>query len=187
VVLVYLGGRGVGAGIVAHGQLVVGCHGAAGEIGLAPLGLPRGRRPMAALEQRFSTSAIAAALAEAGLDTRPDPMTALAGHARAGVPSARRLRRATLDAVAYAVTWVALMGDPQVILIGGDIRNLLACDMAKLTQRVATRVHMPPEITCAALDSGAILTAAQERCWTTWLAHGVDRPSAPAPVTGRGA
>jgi predicted NBD/HSP70 family sugar kinase len=187
VVLVYLGGRGVGAGIVAHGQLVVGCHGAAGEIGLAPLGVPSGRRAMAGLEQRCSVEAIAAALAEAGLDTGPDPMTALANHARAGVPQARRLRRATLDAVAYALTWVALMGDPQVILIGGAIRHLLACDLDTLTHRLAGRVPMLPEISCAALDSGAILTAAQERCWTTWLARGIDRPSAPARPAGRGA
>jgi len=71
VVYLYLGRRGVGAGIISGGRLTQGGHGAAGEIGIIPLGVAAGSAPGTRVEDSISVAAIGRALQAHGLDAAP--------------------------------------------------------------------------------------------------------------------
>lgn len=173
VIYVYLGGRGVGAGIISGGRLTQGGHGAAGEIGIIPLNAAEGSAPGTRVEDRISVAAIGRALQTHGLDTAPAPIAALVRWAESKDESACRIRSQVLDALAHSILILSAIVDPTVVLIGGAARDLLDIDLIKVTERLASQMPAPPALEFAQLDSGAVLQSAQMRCWRRILAGGI--------------
>lgn len=113
-------GTGVAAGIVAAGKLQLGAHGAAGEIGyIAPTLASIGRRrpDEALLEERIGGRGVATwASRELG---RPVTLAQLMA-AREEEPEAR-LRDQLMDEICFWIANVAIVNDPELVLIGGGI------------------------------------------------------------------
>lgn len=129
-------GTGIGGGVVMNGQLVPGCHGAAGEIGHFPVNPAEPERcgcgKYGCLEQYASATGIVR-LAEEALTADPHRATRL----RAGALSAKTIFEAAKadDALALALVervcmllgqamaTIAGVVDPEVFVIGGGMAN----------------------------------------------------------------
>lgn len=173
VIYLYLGRSGVGAGIISGGRLTQGGHGAAGEIGVIPLCAARGSVSGTRVEDRISVAAIGRALQANGLDAAPAPIAALVRWAEAKNEDACRIRSDALDALAHSILILSAILDPTVVLVGGAARDLLGIDLLTMTERLASQTATPPALDFAHLDSGAVLQAAQMRCWRRILAEGI--------------
>lgn len=173
VIYLYLGRSGVGAGIISGGRLTQGGHGAAGEIGVIPLGAARGSVSGTRVEDRISVAAVGRALKENGLDAAPAPIAALVRWAEAKNEDACGIRSDALDALAHSILILSAILDPTVVLVGGAARDLLGIDLLSMTERLASQTATPPALDFAHLDSGAVLQAAQMRCWRRILAGGI--------------
>jgi len=84
-----------------------------------------------------------------------------------------RIRSDALDTLAHSILILAAILDPTVVLIGGAARDLLDIDLIEMTERLASQTPAPPALEFAHLDSGAVLQAAQMRCWRRILAGGI--------------
>jgi predicted NBD/HSP70 family sugar kinase len=173
VIYLYLGRSGVGAGIISGGRLTQGGHGAAGEIGIIPLCMAAGAAPGTRVEDSISVAAIGRALQAHGLDAAPAPIPALVRWAEAKNEDACRIRSDALDALAHSILILSAILDPTVVLIGGAARDLLDIDLIAMTERLVSQTPAPPALEFAHLDSGAVLQAAQMRCWRRILAGGI--------------
>lgn len=173
VIYLYLGRSGVGAGIISGGRLTQGGHGAAGEIGIIPLCAVGGSASGARVEDRMSVSAIGRALQANGLDPAQAPIAALVRWAEAKNEDACKIRSDALDALAHSILVLSAILDPTVVLVGGAARELLDIDLLAMTERLASQTSTPPTLDFAHLDSGAVLQAAQIRCWRRILAGGI--------------
>ncbi len=135
-------GTGVAAGIVSGGQLIHGAHGAAGEIGyIAPS--PEaliGRKPdEALLEERIGGRGVATwASAELGQPTTmQDLLTADQNTPEHAV--AKRL----LDEICFWIANVAIVVDPEVVVLGGGIMRARS-GIAERAQAAIARVWPVP-------------------------------------------
>jgi predicted NBD/HSP70 family sugar kinase len=173
VIYLYLGRSGVGAGIISGGRLTQGGHGAAGEIGVIPLCVARGSVSGTRVEDRISVAAIGRALQTNGLDAAPAPIAALVRWAEAKNEDACKIRSDALDALAHSILILSAILDPTVVLVGGAARDLLGIDLLTMTERLASQTAKSPALDFAHLDSGAVLQAAQMRCWRRILAGGI--------------
>jgi len=173
VIYLYLGRSGVGAGIISGGRLTQGGHGAAGEIGIIPLWAAKGSARATSIEDTISVAAIERALQVHGLDATPAPIPALVRWAEAKNESACKIRSDALDALAHSILILSAILDPTVVLIGGAARGLLDIDLIEMSERLASQTPAPPALDFAHLDTGAVLQAAQLRCWRRILAGGV--------------
>jgi glucokinase len=113
-------GTGVAAGIVSHGELVQGAHGAAGEIAyLAPsLEAASRRQPdQALLEERIGGRGVATwASAELGRATSMQALLA----AEASTPEHAVAER-LLDEICFWIANLTVVLDPEVVVLGGGI------------------------------------------------------------------
>lgn len=113
-------GTGVAAGIVAHGELVLGAHGAAGEIGyIAPTAdvLDRRVRDEALLEERIGGRGVATwASAELG---HPVTMADLMA-AREGTRE-HEIKQQLLAEICFWIANVTVVLDPEVVVLGGGM------------------------------------------------------------------
>ncbi|MGO4105551.1 ROK family protein [Leifsonia sp. YAF41] len=173
VVYLYLGRRGVGAGIVSGGRLTQGGKGAAGEVGIIPLSAGDSSERPTRIEDRISVAAIQGALEASGLDVEPAPVPALVRWAESGNTEARAIRTAVLDALTQSILILSVILDPTVVLIGGAAADLTALDLAELGERLALRTPALPVIDFAQLGTEALISAAHEQCWQRILAGGI--------------
>ncbi len=156
-------GTGIAAALVADGRLVTGAHGEVAEIGHLPV---RAANPCACgadgcLETVASASSIARAYA-----ARSGVAVAGAADVVARLdsdPVAREVWQEAIDALADAISLLALVANPALVVIGGGL-GLAGHDLvAPLTAavRARTRVVEPPRITVAELgDRGGVVGAA---------------------------
>ncbi|MFD7416490.1 ROK family protein [Kitasatospora purpeofusca] len=168
---VYLSlGTGVAAALTVGGRVLDGAHRAAGEIAYLDPGRPPGA-PVAAfadghapLEELVGGRALAersaAELGEAltadRLFTSPDP-------------AARRIAREALDTLATAVANIAVLLDPERVVVGGGMMAAGAVILPALAERLDRAVPFPPTVLPArfAADAslhGAITLALDHRC-----------------------
>lgn len=169
-VYLYLGERGIGAGIMAGGKLVRGRHGGAGEIGLIPIGE---QLDDVNFEERMSTTAIAARLEQSGTPITGSVIGALLARAASGDASAISLRADIIAGFAHAITIIAALLDPAVILFGGHASEFGDQERAEIAAIIAHRLPFLPQLECAQLDDDAVLEAARRRCWSRVLAGGL--------------
>lgn len=168
-VYLYLGERGIGAGVIAGGRLIEGDHGAAGEIGLFPLSAT----DRTDFEDATSTIAIAARLEAAGHEVAEPAVERLLALADAGDPAARRLRSEVLASFSHAIAVITAILDPHVILLGGHARAFRAAEHAEMLDPLRGGLPFLPEVRAARSNPDAVLDSALNRCWQQLLAGGL--------------
>ncbi|MBS1860334.1 MAG: ROK family protein [Actinobacteria bacterium] len=115
-------GTGVGMGIVVDGRVLHGARGAAGELGMLPVGTkhvapdPRALGPLEAIAGGGGLAARWAELAGEGAEGRDAFAAAAAGEA-----TARRLLTEQAAALAMAIRAIDAILDPPLIVLGGGI------------------------------------------------------------------
>lgn len=124
-------GTGIGAGLVINGTPLLGCHGAAGEIGhlkIKDTGPACGCGGQACLEQYASARALAQNAQAIAADMGFDPKSSNYTNAKAVLISSMNGDKAALLAVqtmcemlARAMASISCLIDPQAIIIGGGI------------------------------------------------------------------
>ena len=157
---VYLNlGTGLSAAIVLGGRVLVGRHGAAGEIGynlrqLADVGLATNRRTL--LEEMVSGQAMHARAAMAGR-----PLTAAEVFAAApGDPELDELISAFVRELAFHVTNLAILVDPARIAVGGGMARSWERIEPVLADALRQAVPYPPELVLADFPEKAPLLGA---------------------------
>lgn len=161
-------GTGLGIGIVSHGELFTGAHGAAGEVGFLPLSLGspellRHGSRRGALEEAVSADAVVRTARELGMTGR---LTAkrIFDEARAGTPAAVAAVRQESERLALVVAAVSAVLDPDLVVLGGGVGRstdlLLAPVRTALHQTTPLRPALAPsELGDNAVLLGAIATA----------------------------
>ncbi|MFD8697209.1 ROK family protein [Kitasatospora purpeofusca] len=171
---VYLSlGTGVAAALTVGGRVLDGAHRAAGEIGYLDPGGPSGvpGRPAAAfadghaqLEELVGGKALGErSAAELGQELTADRLFTSPD------PAARRIAREALDTLATAVANIAVLLDPERIVVGGGMMAAGAVILPALTERLDRAVPFPPTVlparfTADASLHGAITLALEHRC-----------------------
>jgi predicted NBD/HSP70 family sugar kinase len=136
-------GTGVGGGIVAHGRILEGCHGIAGEWGqivLDPNELP------SAYGTRGTIEAI---LCGPGLETFYEKRTGtrkrlkeIVGGA-AGDPDAQATIERLTDYLAQGLSYVIDILDPHAIVFGGGVGNIDALYMPAMREKIRAKIFNP--------------------------------------------
>lgn len=168
-VYLYLGARGIGAGIVAGGRLIEGDHGAAGEIGLSPLSA----NDRTDFEDTTSTRAIAARLEAAGHEVADPAIDQLLALADSGDEAAQRIRADVISAFSHAIAVITALLDPHVILLGGHARAFREVEHREMLDPLRGELPFLPEVRSAQPKPDAILDSALNRCWQQLLAGGL--------------
>lgn len=164
-------GTGVGAGLVLDGRLFRGATEAAGEVGYlppSPQALGRTYTEWGPLEEVAGLHGLVnrarQALAQGTPSTlaQADPLTseAIFRAARAGDPLAMALMAETADYLALAVAALALVLNPERILLGGQGAHAADLLLPKIRERIQGVVPAMPVLEPAQLgDRGVILGA----------------------------
>lgn len=155
-------GTGLGMGVVADGELFLGAHGAAGEIGYLPLdGVPASgtapRRGM--LEDAVSADAVVRAARALGM-TGPLTAKRVFDAARAGDRAARDAVRQEGERLALAVAAVSAVLDPDLVVLGGGVgrgADLLLTTVAGTLHRLTP---LRPRIEPSTAGDDAVLLGA---------------------------
>lgn len=173
VVYLYLGHRGLGAGIISGGRLTQGGHGAAGEVGIIPLRADSPAGGSTRIENKVSVAAIAAALEQCGLKSGPSPVALLVDFTAQGNTDAQTIHAEVLSALTQSILILSAILDPSVVLLGGAATELGATELDKITARLVAQTPAPPALMFAQLGSDALILAAQAQCWRRILSGGI--------------
>lgn len=159
-------GTGLGAGLILRGDLVVGQHGAAGEIDFAVRGGhdDLGARPI---------SMFAQALAERGdVETalrQPYAVPDIFAAARAGDELARAVVREAAARIATYVLPIAAVADVELVVLGGGIGVNGDLLLEPITEELTRHLPFPPRVEVSSLGDAAVLTGALAVGLTTAL------------------
>lgn len=161
-------GTGVGLGLIIDGRLHRGAHGLAGEIGHLPIGV--GEEPVATADEAgpagrgwFASSAVADALVQlASTRGMPGPLTlrSVFSLARKGDPLAREVVEVEARLLARAVSTIAAVVDPELVILGGGVGHNgdLLVEPIERELRSITPLSMP--VVTSALGTDAVLHGA---------------------------
>jgi predicted NBD/HSP70 family sugar kinase len=167
------GGIGVGAGLVAGGELVRGGLGFAGEIGHLPVDpagptCPCGRigcleavASVATLVNTVNSAGTVGPAADAGADLAAE-VDEVVRRARAQDKAALRALRETGRHLGYGIGLVANLLNPDVVLVGGYYEPLAPWLLPAAIEEVRARVHAPDaggvQLAASTLGEGAAAT-----------------------------
>ena len=143
-------GTGMGAGLVLHGQLHRGRHGAAGEIDFA----------LAGVDESLDPSALEIAQLAARFAARQSDARAIFGAARNGDQNARAVVGEIARRIALHVAPIAAVADVELVVLGGGIGangDLLLDPVSRL---LADWLPFPPRVEVSTLGEAAVLTGA---------------------------
>lgn len=172
-------GTGVAVGIVVGGRVVAGHHGAAGEIGYnlvaddAEDGVSAGRAPLEELVGGLAIGERASRLAGR-------PLTAQQAFADPD-PQIQELVERAIDVLARHVAQLAILLDPERIVVGGGLTGAADRILPALRARLDRWVPMPPELLLArhphdaALRGAAALAIDRVSSLDQQLIHGTTR------------
>ncbi|GAA2973904.1 MULTISPECIES: ROK family protein [unclassified Kitasatospora] len=156
-------GTGLGLGVVKDGELLLGAHGALGEIGLVPLP-GRSGEPGATIEQDAAADAVVRAARDFGLDgesaTRQLTAKQVFERARAGEPAAVRAVEREAERLAYAVAVLSAVLDPDLVVLGGGIGSSADLLLEPLEQALHRLAPMRPTLAPSLLGEEAVLLGA---------------------------
>ena len=150
-------GTGLGAGLVLHGELQRGRHGAAGELDYVAAGLEQEIDPCAA-----ALSGFAEQLARDGRATALGPpydARSVFAAARAGDALARDVVREEARRIALHITPIAAVADVELVVLGGGIgtNSELLNDVRPLLDQW---LPYPPRVEISSLGENAVLMGA---------------------------
>ncbi|WP_294178160.1 ROK family protein [uncultured Schumannella sp.] len=186
--LVYLNGgaSGIGGGVIVHGHLLGGAHGYAGEFGQNRPGLVDAADRVTehgTLEDEVSRARLLAVLGLAGAD-EPQLERALLASTDEGVRAEiARQQRVLAVALSNAINVM----NPELVVLGGFLASLLACDPAGFERAVeASTVPAAFEgvrIQPAGLGEDRLLIGAAELAWQPILDDPATAASPPQEVS----
>jgi predicted NBD/HSP70 family sugar kinase len=162
-------GSGLGAGIVLDGKLHRGARGAAGEVGLLPVGddpfMVNRSEARGPLETRLSNGGLVATaqrLAEQVPTAIPPPfeVQAIFDAARRGDALGRAVVAETVRSIAMCVAAVTAVVDLELVLLGGGIGDNAGFLLPDVRRAVAGLVPLPPRIELASLGEHAVRVGA---------------------------
>ncbi|MFJ8436796.1 ROK family protein [Kitasatospora sp. NPDC094019] len=159
---VYLSlGTGVSAALTVGGRVLAGAHQASGEIAYLDPGHPAGAPAPGFADGRAPLEELVGgkALAERSADAFGEELTAgrlfTSEH-----PAARWIARQALDVLATAVANIAVLVDPERVVVGGGMMAAEAVILPALAGRLARAVPFPPAVLPARFTSDASLHGA---------------------------
>ncbi len=165
-------GTGIGMGLIVHGSLHRGAHGAAGEIAYLPLGDDRAdpaeARRRGTLEAASSGSGVVRAARLSGMRGGGLSARRVFEAAKAGDENAAQVVAAEAVLVAKALASIVAVVDPELIVLGGGIGRApgFAAAVGEALEPMAPFV---PEIRVSALGDDAVvegcLAAGLDRAW----------------------
>jgi glucokinase len=151
-------GTGVAAAVTIANEVITGANQAAGEIGYFAIGagdpvdVAAGRAP---LEEIVGGKA----LGERATALLGTPVTAAELFARTDAP-AQRLVREALDALGTAIANIAVLLDPERVVIGGGVMGSADVVLPAVAGHLARAVPFPPELRPARFTQDASLHGA---------------------------
>src|SRR3954463_7608486 len=152
-------GTGLGAGLVLHGELHRGRHGAAGELDFVAAGAGLDIDPCAA-----AVAALAARLAGApGVVTTlaaPHDGRAIFGAARRGARVCRAVGGGEARRIALHIVPLAAVTDLALVVLGGGLGANGDLLLEPVRARLASWVPYPPRVEVSSLGEAAVLTGA---------------------------
>jgi glucokinase len=163
---VYLNlGTGLAAAIVIAGQVVLGSHGAAGEIGYnlrTPLDVGLGLGDRLTLEDVVSGQALPRRAAALGLVSPGGGQLSAAEvfQASQAHPALDELISAFVNELAFHLTNIAILVDPVRIAVGGGMVRSADRIMPRLAEALRAAVPFPPELVVADFPDDAPLLGA---------------------------
>jgi len=150
-------GTGLGAGLVLHGELHRGRHGAAGEVDYVSAGRAGHVDPCAA-----ALSGLAAELS-AGAETVlavPYEVPDVFAAARAGDAVARAVVQEEARRIALHIVPLAAVADVALVVLGGGLGANSDLLLEPVRSRLAEWVPYPPRVEVSSLGEAAVLTGA---------------------------
>lgn len=161
-------GTGVGLGLVIDGRLHRGAHGLAGEIGHLPIGIdeppeppPAGSSPAGA--GWFASSAVADAIVRLASSRGVDgPLTlrSVFSLARKGDPLAREVVDAEARLLARAVSTIAAVVDPELVILGGGVGHNGDLLLEPIERELLALTPLSVRVVTSALGTDAVLHGA---------------------------
>ena len=156
-------GTGLGAGLMVRGELIVGHHGAAGEIDFSLGGATEHLDdPCAAAISAFAAEAAAAADA-AGESTSlaaPFAVPSVFAAARRGDAVAARVVQETARRITSHILPIAAVADVELIVLGGGIGANGDLLLEPIRALLAERLPFSPGVQVSTLGDAAVLTGA---------------------------
>ncbi|MFJ8622651.1 ROK family protein [Kitasatospora sp. NPDC093550] len=154
-------GTGIAAALTVGGRVLSGAHQAAGEIAYLDPGHPAGAPTAvfadghAPLEELVGGKALGErSAAELGEELTAERLFTSED------PAARRIAAQALDTLATAVANMAVLVDPERIVVGGGMMAAEAAILPALTARLARAVPFPPAVRPAHFTADASLHGA---------------------------
>jgi predicted NBD/HSP70 family sugar kinase len=152
-------GTGMGAGLVLHGELHRGRHGAAGEVDFALVGLAQDVDPCAGAISTYASAAFAerapATSVQPPFDAREIFAAARAGDAFAGDVVDEVARRIALHLVP-----IAAVTDVSLAVLGGGLGANGDLLLQPVRRLLAGWIPYPPQVDVSSLGEAAVLTGA---------------------------
>jgi predicted NBD/HSP70 family sugar kinase len=153
-------GTGLGAGLVLHGELHRGHHGAAGEVDFALGGdLERENDPAASGVVGFAAQLAATSGLRTSL-TPPFDARAIFRAARAGDELARAVVAEEARRIAQHIVPIAAVADVALVVLGGGIGANGDLLLGPIRELLHERCPYPPRVEVSSLGDAAVLTGA---------------------------
>ena len=150
-------GTGLGAGLVLHGELHRGHHGAAGEVDYALIGLARDVDPSAA-----AVSSLASALSGSEPTSLESPydVRSIFAAARGGDTVAKAVVDEVARRIALHIGAVAAVADVELAVLGGGLGANGDLLLAPVRSLLPEWLPYPPRVEISSLGEAAVLTGA---------------------------
>jgi predicted NBD/HSP70 family sugar kinase len=150
-------GTGLGAGVVLHGELHRGHHGAAGEVDYALIGLAQEVDPSAG-----AVSTLASTLAGGGSTSLEPPfdVRGIFAAARGGDSVAQAVVDEDARRIALHIGAVAAVADVELAVLGGGLGANGDLLLAPVRLLLAEWLPYPPRVEVSSLGEAAVLTGA---------------------------
>jgi predicted NBD/HSP70 family sugar kinase len=150
-------GTGLGAGMVLHGELHRGYHGAAGEVDYALIGLAQEVDPSAG-----AVSSLASTLAVSGTTSLEAPfdVRGIFAAARGGDPVAQAVVDEDARRIALHIGAVAAVADVELAVLGGGLGANGDLLLTPVRLLLPEWLPYPPRVEVSSLGEAAVLTGA---------------------------
>jgi predicted NBD/HSP70 family sugar kinase len=153
-------GTGLGAGIVLHGELHRGRHGAAGEVDYAlGSGVDRRSDPCAEAVSDYARELASRAGGQTTLGS-PFDVPSIFAAARAGDRIAAAVVEEEARRIALHIAPIAAVADVELVVVGGGIGANGDLLLDPVRERLAEALPYPPRVEVSSLGDAAVLSGA---------------------------
>ncbi|MGV8876432.1 MAG: ROK family protein [Rhodoglobus sp.] len=161
-------GNGLGAGIIANGELHRGARAQAGEIGFLMMdrsALDRSHSDHGDLEDRIGSLALTQRAGERGIEIPASGvLTAedIFDLASAGDQRAQEMAEEILDMIALAIAAITIIFDPELVVVGSSFVDSAQIVIPGIQERLRGRIPHVPRLEATTHRADAVLIGAAE-------------------------